>query len=50
MEGGHEAPVRADFAAQVPDRIDRALPSHLGFAKAPGFFVQDLPDAGEIRM
>jgi DNA-binding transcriptional LysR family regulator len=49
MEDGRQAPVRAAFAAQVPNLIRHAVTSHLGFAKAPRFFVQDLLDSGEIE-
>jgi DNA-binding transcriptional LysR family regulator len=49
LEGGAIAPVRAAFAAQLPNLIRHAVTSHLGFAKAPRFFVQDLLDTGEIE-
>ncbi len=49
LEDGTVAPVRAAFAAQLPNLIRHAVTSHLGFAKAPRFFVQDLLDRGEIE-
>lgn len=49
LEDGRAAPVRAAFAAQLPNLIRHAITSHLGFAKAPRFFIQDLLDKGEIE-
>jgi DNA-binding transcriptional LysR family regulator len=49
LDDGTIAPVRAAFAAQLPNLIRHAVTSHLGFAKAPRFFVQDLLEAGEIE-
>lgn len=50
LENGQTAPVRPAFAAQLPNLIRHAMQSHLGFAKAPRFFMQDLLDRGEIEM
>lgn len=49
LENGRCATVRAAFAAQMPPLIRHAVTSHLGFAKAPRFFVQDLLEQGDIE-
>jgi DNA-binding transcriptional LysR family regulator len=49
LADGRLAPVTAAFAAQVPNLIRHAIESHLGFAKAPRFFMQDLLDRGEVE-
>lgn len=49
MDDGREAPVRAAFAAQLPDQLRHAVQSHLGFAKVPRFFVSDLLERGEME-
>jgi DNA-binding transcriptional LysR family regulator len=43
---GRKAPVTVAFAAQLPNLIQHAVESHLGFAKAPRFFVADLLAGG----
>lgn len=50
MESGERAPVTAAFAAQLPNLICHAVQSHLGFAKAPRFFVHHLIEAGEMEL
>jgi DNA-binding transcriptional LysR family regulator len=49
LEDGQDAPVRVAFAAQLPNLIRHAVQSHLGFAKVPRFFVDDLLERGEIE-
>ncbi len=49
LEDGREAPVRVAFAAQLPNLIQHAVQSHLGFAKVPWFFVRDLLERGEME-
>jgi DNA-binding transcriptional LysR family regulator len=49
LEDGREAPVRVAFAAQLPNLMRHAVQSHLGFAKVPRFFVQDLLERGEME-
>jgi DNA-binding transcriptional LysR family regulator len=50
MENGERAPVTAAFAAQLPNLICHAVQNHLGFAKAPRFFVDHLIRAGEMEV
>lgn len=50
MESGFRAPVTVAFAAQLPNLICHAVQNHLGFAKAPRFFVHHLIEAGEMEL
>jgi len=49
LEDGRQAAVKPAFAAQLPNLVRHAVQSHLGFAKAPRFFMQDLLDSGEAE-
>ncbi|GHC62686.1 LysR family transcriptional regulator [Neogemmobacter tilapiae] len=48
MADGRHAPVTVAFAAQMPNLILHAVQNHLGFAKAPRFFVHELLARGEV--
>jgi DNA-binding transcriptional LysR family regulator len=48
MADGRLAPVTVAFAAQMPNLIVHAVQSHLGFAKAPRFFIHQLLVSGEM--
>lgn len=50
LEDGRRAPVKTAFAAQLPNLICHAVQNHLGFAKAPRFFVQALLERGEMEL
>lgn len=49
MADGRQAPVTVAFAAQMPNLILHAVQNHLGFAKAPRFFVQEQLARGEVE-
>ena len=49
LEDGRQAAVKPAFAAQFPNLVRHAVQSHLGFAKAPRFFMQDLLDSAEAE-
>lgn len=48
MADGQRAAVTVAFAAQMPNLMVHAVQSHLGFAKAPKFFVHDKLASGEL--
>lgn len=47
---GATAPVNVAFAAQMPNLILHAVQNHLGFAKAPRYFIADLLARGEAEI
>ncbi len=48
--GGGTAAVTVAFAAQMPNLLLNAVENHLGFAKAPRYFVADLVARGEVEI
>ncbi len=48
MADGRLAPVTVAFAAQMPNLIVHAVQSHLGFAKAPRFFLHEMLARGDV--
>jgi DNA-binding transcriptional LysR family regulator len=48
LADGSLAPVTVAFAAQMPNLILHAVQNHLGFAKAPRFFVHEMLARGEV--
>jgi DNA-binding transcriptional LysR family regulator len=50
LADGTAAPVTVAFAAQMPNLILHAVQNHLGFAKAPRYFVAPLLAKGEVEL